>query len=37
VTCPIADDSVDLVVCAIALVHVPNITGPFVEFTGPKR
>src|SRR5215207_9084461 len=29
---PLADDSVDLVVCAIALVHVPNIAGPFVEF-----
>ena len=34
---PLADDSVDLVVCAIALVHVPNIAAPFVEFARVLR
>jgi ubiquinone/menaquinone biosynthesis C-methylase UbiE len=29
---PLADDSVDLVVCAIALVHLADIEGPFHEF-----
>lgn len=29
---PLADDSVDLVVCAIALVHLPDLEGPFGEF-----
>jgi SAM-dependent methyltransferase len=29
---PLADDSVDLVVCAIALVHFADIEGPFREF-----
>jgi ubiquinone/menaquinone biosynthesis C-methylase UbiE len=29
---PLADDSVDLVVCAIALAHFADIEGPFREF-----
>ncbi|HST19357.1 MAG TPA: class I SAM-dependent methyltransferase [Gaiellaceae bacterium] len=34
---PVADDSVDLVVCAIALVHLPELTGPFGEFARVLR
>jgi SAM-dependent methyltransferase len=34
---PLADDSVDLVVCAIALVHLPAIDGPFAEFARVLR
>lgn len=34
---PLADDSVDLVVCAIALVHVADIEGPFREFARVLR
>jgi ubiquinone/menaquinone biosynthesis C-methylase UbiE len=34
---PLADDSVDLVVCAIALVHVAEIEGPFREFARVLR
>jgi SAM-dependent methyltransferase len=34
---PLADDSVDLVVCAIALVHLPNLAGPFAEFARVLR
>jgi SAM-dependent methyltransferase len=34
---PLADDSVDLVVCAIALVHVADIAGPFREFARVLR
>jgi SAM-dependent methyltransferase len=34
---PLADDSVDLVVCAIALVHVPALDGPFAEFARVLR
>jgi ubiquinone/menaquinone biosynthesis C-methylase UbiE len=34
---PVNDDSVDLVVCAIALVHVANIDGPFREFARVLR
>ena len=34
---PLADDSVDLVVCAIALVHLPNIESPFREFARVLR
>jgi SAM-dependent methyltransferase len=29
---PLADDSVDLVVCAIALIHFADLDGPFREF-----
>ena len=34
---PLADDSVDLVVCAIALVHFADIEGPFREFARVLR
>ncbi len=34
---PLADDSVDLVVCAIALVHLADIDGPFREFARVLR
>lgn len=34
---PLADDSVDLVVCAIALVHLPEIEVPFGEFARVLR
>lgn len=34
---PVADDFVDLVVCAIALVHLPDIEGPFREFARVLR
>lgn len=34
---PLADDSVDLVVCAMALVHVPDLAGPFREFARVLR
>jgi SAM-dependent methyltransferase len=34
---PLGDDSVDLVVCAIALVHLPGLDGPFAEFTRVLR
>jgi SAM-dependent methyltransferase len=34
---PLADDSVDLVVCTIALTHVPDLTGPFAEFARVLR
>jgi ubiquinone/menaquinone biosynthesis C-methylase UbiE len=34
---PLGDDSVDLVVCAIALVHLPDIDAPFAEFTRVLR
>jgi len=29
---PLADDSADVVVCALALAHVPDLTVPFTEF-----
>ena len=34
---PLADDSVDLVVCAIALVHLADIDSPFREFARVLR
>jgi ubiquinone/menaquinone biosynthesis C-methylase UbiE len=34
---PLGDDSVDLVVCAIALVHLADIEGPFREFARVLR
>lgn len=34
---PLADDSVDLVVCAIALVHFPDLARPFEEFARVLR
>lgn len=34
---PVADGSVDLVVCAIALVHLADIDGPFREFARVLR
>jgi SAM-dependent methyltransferase len=34
---PLADDLVDLVVCAIALVHLADIEGPFREFARVLR
>jgi ubiquinone/menaquinone biosynthesis C-methylase UbiE len=34
---PLADDSVDLVVCAIALVHLEDIESPFREFARVLR
>jgi len=34
---PLADNSVDLVVCAIALVHVADLEGPFREFARVVR
>jgi SAM-dependent methyltransferase len=34
---PLLDDSVDLVVCAIALVHFADIEGPFSEFARVLR
>ena len=34
---PLEDDSVDLVVCAIALVHLADIEGPFREFARVLR
>jgi ubiquinone/menaquinone biosynthesis C-methylase UbiE len=34
---PLADDSADLVVCAIALVHFADIEGPFREFARVLR
>ena len=34
---PLPDDSVDLVVCAVALVHVADIEGPFREFARVLR
>jgi SAM-dependent methyltransferase len=34
---PLADDSVDIVVCAIALVHLADIVGPFREFARVLR
>ena len=34
---PLLDDSVDLVVCAIALVHIADIEGPFSEFARVLR
>jgi ubiquinone/menaquinone biosynthesis C-methylase UbiE len=34
---PVPDDSVDVVVCAIALVHLPDIEGPFREFARVLR
>jgi ubiquinone/menaquinone biosynthesis C-methylase UbiE len=34
---PLRDDSVDLVVCAIALVHLADIDGPFREFARVLR
>jgi SAM-dependent methyltransferase len=34
---PLADDSVDLVMCAIALVHVPDLAPPFREFVRVLR
>jgi ubiquinone/menaquinone biosynthesis C-methylase UbiE len=34
---PLTDDSVDLVVCAIALVHFADIDGPFREFARVLR
>ena len=34
---PLADDSVDLVICAIALAHVEEIDGPFREFARVLR
>lgn len=34
---PIADDSVDVVVCAIALVHLEEIDGPLGEFARVLR
>src|SRR5438067_2144236 len=34
---PLPDDSVDLVVCAIALVHLAEIEGPFREFARVLR
>ena len=34
---PLPDDSVDLVVCAIALVHLADIDGPFREFARVLR
>jgi SAM-dependent methyltransferase len=34
---PLGDDSVDLVVCAIALVHLPDLDGPFAELTRVLR
>jgi ubiquinone/menaquinone biosynthesis C-methylase UbiE len=34
---PLADDSVDLVVCAIALVHFPELGGPFRELARVLR
>ena len=34
---PLPDDSVDLVVCAIALVHFADIAGPFREFARVLR
>jgi ubiquinone/menaquinone biosynthesis C-methylase UbiE len=34
---PLGDDSVDLVVCAIALIHLADIGGPFREFARVLR
>lgn len=34
---PLEDESVDLVVCAIALVHLADIEGPFREFARVLR
>ena len=34
---PLEDDSVDLIVCAIALVHLADIEGPFREFARVLR
>jgi ubiquinone/menaquinone biosynthesis C-methylase UbiE len=34
---PLEDDSVDVVVCAIALVHLADIDGPFREFARVLR
>jgi len=34
---PLEDDSVDIVVCAIALVHLADIEGPFREFARVLR
>ena len=34
---PLESDSVDLVVCAIALVHLPDIEQPFREFARVLR
>jgi SAM-dependent methyltransferase len=34
---PLADDSVDVVVCAIALVHLPHLEPPFREFARVLR
>jgi SAM-dependent methyltransferase len=34
---PLADDSVDLVVCAIALSHVPDLAPVFAELVGVLR
>ena len=34
---PLPDDSVDVIVCAIALVHLADIEGPFHEFARVLR
>jgi len=34
---PLADESVDLVACSIALVHLPDLDGPFGEFARVLR
>jgi SAM-dependent methyltransferase len=34
---PLADESVDLVLCSIALVHLPELDGPFSEFARVLR
>jgi len=34
---PLPDDSVDLVVCAIALIHVPDLEPPLAEFVRVLR
>jgi SAM-dependent methyltransferase len=34
---PLPDDSVDVVVCAIALVHLPDLEGPLGEFARVLR
>jgi ubiquinone/menaquinone biosynthesis C-methylase UbiE len=34
---PLADNSVDLVICAIALSHVPDLGGPLAEFVRVLR
>lgn len=34
---PVADDSVDVVVCALALTHVPQLRDAFAEFARVLR